>query len=384
MTELDTVRSQVPAIQRGGYFNGGYTGPLCAAARTAADEVTRREYENGRMGRAARAASAAITSRARANVARLLNVPAAGIVLTQHTTDGMNTVVRGLRWQPGDNAVTTRMEHKGAILPFGLLRRRESLQVRAVDVAAQLPTADLVNAIVDAIDERTRLVLLSHVSYVNGSVLPLDEIVAKAARHDCLVVVDGAQSAGVLPLDVPALGVDGYAISGQKWLCGPEGTGGLYLNQRALDRIEQSWVGYNSATSWTTEGDFVPNPDVSRFEVGTRSMAALAGFAAAIDWLLDEVGIQWIADRVYNLAETFRSGLTAADGVQVLTPANHVGLVSFRLPMSPDTLVERLEDDAVMVRSIFGFDCVRASVGFFHSEAEVDDLVRHIAKRAGQ
>jgi len=90
MTELDIVRSQVPAIQRGCYFNGGYTGPLCSAARTAADEVTWRECENGRMGRAARAASAAITSEAQAKVARLLKVPAAGIALTQHTADGMN------------------------------------------------------------------------------------------------------------------------------------------------------------------------------------------------------------------------------------------------------------------------------------------------------
>lgn len=379
MVDLDQIREQLPTVRLGGYFNGGFTGPLSGAARAAIDGVTTREYEQGRMGQANRAAAAAIAEDARCQVARLLRVPERDVALTQHTTDGMNIVANGLRWQPGDNAVTTRMEHKGGILPLGLLRNRAGLEVRAVEVGAERPTAELVQAIVEAIDHRTRLVVVSHVSYVNGAVLPLAEIVAAAARYDCLVLVDGAQAAGVLPLEVPALGVDGYAISGQKWLCGPEGTGALYLSERAADRIEQSWIGYNSVTSWTLDGSYEPNPDVSRYEVGTRSMATLAGFAASIRWLLDDLGIDWIAERGYRLAEQLREGLAKLPGAAMLTPANHVGLISTRLPVAPEEMVQRLEDGGFQLRSIFGYDCLRASVGFFHTEAEIEELLAMIS-----
>jgi L-cysteine/cystine lyase len=373
--DLNRIREQLPIVRLGGYFNGGHTGPLSTAARTAIDEVTAREHGQGRLGRPAVAAKTAIDLEARVQVARLLHVPERDVALTQHTTDGMNIVANGLRWQPGDNAVTTRMEHKGGILPLGLLRRRAGLELRAVEVSDLAPTEELVRALVDAIDSRTRLVVVSHVSYVNGAVLPLAEIVAAATRYDCLVLVDGAQAGGVLPLDVLSLGVDGYAISGQKWLCGPEGTGALYLGERAVDRIEQSWIGHNSVTSWTLDGSYEPNPDVSRYEVGTRSMATLAGFAASIRWLLDDLGIDWIAERAYRLAEQLRTGLAGLPGASVLTPANHVGLVSVRVPVPPEEMVHRLEDRGFQLRSIFGYDCLRASVGFYHTEAEVEALL---------
>ncbi|MGH3533317.1 MAG: aminotransferase class V-fold PLP-dependent enzyme, partial [Pseudonocardiaceae bacterium] len=294
---LATVRADLPAVAAGGYFNSGYTGPLCRAAHQAALATAEREYWVGRMGGHARTERDRIHTEARAAAAALLGAGAGEIALTHHTTDGMNLVAHGVRWQPGDNAVSTRVEHKGGILPLGVLRERHGVEVRAVAWSPGEPLDDLPRRIAEAVDARTRLVVVSHVSYVDGGVIDLAPVVAAARGHGALVAVDGAQSAGVLPIDVAALDVDAYAISGQKWLCGPEGTGALYVHPRCLDRIGQTVVGWASVDTWELDGHFAPNPDATRYEVGTRNLPQIAGFAAAVDWLRTRVGLSWATER---------------------------------------------------------------------------------------
>ncbi len=376
---LDRVRADLPAVRRGGYFNAGYTGPLCAAASEALTDTVRREHEVGRMGPGPREEAHRTLQDARDLVSELLTCDRDGVALMQHTTEGVNAVVLGLPWSPGDNVVTTRIEHKGLLLPLGVLRRRKEVDVRAVQWDPLDPPDELVRQLVGAIDSRTRLVALSHVSYVTGGLIPLDEVIEKAYRHGALILVDGAQTAGVLPIDLTALPVDAYAISGQKWLCGPEGTGALYVGSRALDRIEPTVVGWASVTAWGLDGSFVPNPDATRYEVGTRSRPLVAGFAAAMRWSRDQVGRQWAAERTAALGARVRHGLLSRTPAVLLTRGNHVGLISFRLPVPAEEAVRRLSDRGITVRSIDGYQCVRACVGYFHTEDEVDDLVDHIA-----
>jgi L-cysteine/cystine lyase len=379
---LQALREALPGIVRGGYFNSGYTGALCRPAHEAVGARAEHEYRNGRMGNAHRAEVARILDDARRAVAELIGTVPEQVALTHHTTEAMNIVVHGLDWQPGDNAVTTRIEHKGGVLPLGVLRRRRGVELRAVAWDVLDPMDDLVRRLVEAIDDRTRIVALSHVSYVNGGVVDLAPVVEAAHRHGALVLVDGAQAAGTIPVDVGALGVDAYAVSGQKWLCGPEDTGALYVHPDALDRIAQTYVGWASVTTWDVEGTFAPNPDVSRFEVGTRSVPLIAGFAAAIRWLLDDVGLDWAVGRTYALAELARKELRDRAGAVVLTPGEHAGLVSFRVGAAPDPLVAWLGERGTTVRSIYGYDCVRASIGWFHTEDEVARLVDDVIRGA--
>jgi L-cysteine/cystine lyase len=364
---LDLARADLPAVRRGGYFNSGFTGPLCRPARDAMAATADREWEHGRMG-PGRTEALLAQAEARALVAELIGAPAAEVALTQHTTEGVNAVTLGLPWRPGDNAVTTQIEHKGVLLPLGALRDRHGVEVRPVPWSPRL-----IEDVVAAIDDRTRLVALSHVSYVTGAVLDLAPVVETAHRHGALVLVDGAQSAGVLPVDVAAIGADAYTVSGQKWLCGPEGSGALHVRADALDRIAPAVLGWASVTSFGLDGSYEPNPDSSRFEVGTRSRPVVDGFAAAIRWLRDDVGLPWAYERTYALAERLRSRLTGG-----LTPDEHVGLVTFRPHVPAAVVVAQLAELGSTVRSVPGYDCVRASVGWFHTEAEVDELAAQI------
>lgn len=376
---LERLREALPAVRLGGCFNSGYTGPLCSPAQAAIVAATRREHERGRMGPGPRAEVQQGLQDARGLVAELLHAPVAEVALTQHTTEGVNTVVLGLPWRPGDNVVSTRIEHKGVLLPLGVLRARHGVDVRAVGWDPAEPMRALTRRLVEAIDGRTRLVALSHVSYVNGAVLDLAPVIDAAHRHGALVLIDGAQSVGVLPVDLRELDADAYTVSGQKWLCGPEGTGALLVRTAALDRIAPTVVGWASVDTWELDGSFVPNPDASRYEVGTRSRPLVAGFAAALRWLRDDVGLPWAARRTAGLADRLRDRLPAA-GAVVLTPDEHAGLVSFRLPLPPEELVRRLAGRGTTVRSIAGYDCVRASVGWFHTEDEIDELAGQVAE----
>ncbi|MGH4024420.1 MAG: aminotransferase class V-fold PLP-dependent enzyme [Pseudonocardiaceae bacterium] len=376
---LATLRADLPAVTAGGYFNSGYTGPLCRAAHQAALATAEREYWIGRMGGHARTERERVHTEARAVAAGLLGAGPGEIALTHHTTDGMNLVAHGVAWRPGDNVVSTRVEHKGGILPLGVLRERHGVQVRAVAWSPGEPPGELPRRIAEAVDARTRLVVVSHASYVDGGVLDLVPVVTAAHRRGALVAVDGAQSAGVLPIDVAALDVDAYAISGQKWLCGPEGSGALYVHPRCLDRIGQTVVGWASVDAWELDGHFTPNPDATRYEVGTRNLAQIAGFAAAVDWLRTRVGLPWAAARTAALAEQAREQLCRVPGVTVLTPRRHTGLVTLRTPLPADELVRRMAARGCTVRSIQGYECVRASIGFFHTEEEVAALVEALS-----
>lgn len=380
---LADVRAALPVVAAGGYFNSGYTGPLCRAAHEAVITTSGREFSTGRMGAAARAIREDVHGRARMLVARLLGASGPHeIALTHHTTDGMNIVAHGLDWRPGDNAVTTRVEHKGGLLPLGVLRDRRGVDLRTVGWAPGEPHRDLPRRLCEAIDARTRLVVLSHVSYVDGGVLDLAPVIETAHRHGAFVAVDGAQSAGVLPIDVRVLDADAYAVSGQKWLCGPEGTGALYLHPRGLDRIAQTYVGWASVDTWELDGHFTPNADVTRFEVGTRGLPQIAGFGAALGWHLDEVGTAWAAKRTADLAEEARQTLIGRPGLTVLTPDDHTGLLSVRTEAPAEEVVRRMAERGFTVRTIQGYDCVRACVGFFHTADEVAEMTRNLIDAA--
>ncbi|HEY1618839.1 MAG TPA: aminotransferase class V-fold PLP-dependent enzyme [Streptosporangiaceae bacterium] len=371
---LARIRASLPVVTAGGYFNGGYTGPLCAAAHEAAAAVGEREFLAGRMSGDAKAEQLATHARARELAAGLLGAGPGQVALTHHTTDGMNIVAHGLSWRPGDNAVTTLVEHKGGILPLGVLRDRHGVEVRTVAWQPGDPLDELPRQLAAAVDGRTRLVVVSHVGWVDGGILDLGPVTEAARRHGALVAVDGAQSAGVLPIDVTELDADAYAISGQKWLCGPEGSGALYVRPRCLDRIAQTVVGWNSVDTWERDGRFVPNPDVTRFEVGTRSLAEVAGLAAAIRWHRDEAGAAWAAERTAALADQARAALAGRGAITVLTPPAHTGLLSLRTSLPPEEMVKRMAERGYTIRAIAGYACIRASIGYFHTEDEVAAL----------
>ena len=158
------------------------------------------------------------------------------------TSDGIDCALWGVDWREGDELVTTNMERIGGLGAAYVLS--EQFRVK-VHFASFHGADDALAAVQAQMSPKTKVIAISHVLWPNGAVLPLAEISELAHRQGALVIVDGAQvTVGAVPLDVKALGVDAYAGPGQKWLCGPGGTGGLYVSRDALDRMRSSFAAY--------------------------------------------------------------------------------------------------------------------------------------------
>jgi selenocysteine lyase/cysteine desulfurase len=289
-------------------------------------------------------------------LASLLGCDLDEISLTHSTTDGVNVVLGGLGLKQGDEVLTSDEEHPGLLAPLAALARR-GIAVR------QAPFAELAAAITP----QTKLVAASHVSWVNGRLVD-----AHALRESGVpFLLDGAQGIGAVPVDVRELGCDFYAASGQKWLCGPDGTGCLYVRRERLDDITPGWYGYPTVED---PGDPLASP---LKEGGTRlDLGLLAGHSGA--WalasieFLESAGWDWVhkraADQAVRLAE-----MLAERGLEV-APRDRTTLVSWR-DEDCEAASARLSESGVIVRFLPGRGLVRASVGAWNDEHDLERLV---------
>ncbi|MFO0663990.1 MAG: aminotransferase class V-fold PLP-dependent enzyme [Polyangiaceae bacterium] len=362
--DVELARSALPSTQQNAYFNAGTFGPLPRAAHEAMVAHSESSLLRGRIGHDALHAWLDEMDEVRAAFGASLGVPSTELALNHCTTDGVNTVLWGLRWKAGDEVLTTTQEHPGLTAPLEEVARVWGVTVRAVDP----------KSLAESIRPETRLVAVSHVLWTNGDVLPLADIAAAARKSGVPVLVDGAQSTGAIPVDLHATGVDFYTVSGQKWFCGPSGTGALWVHPRALASLGTPWPWYLSKdrfaqpmAEWTT---------TRRLDASTLSMTSLAGIRAALLWHKTQVEAGAL-DAAMEKAILLRANLAALPNVRVVSVERASTIVSFTLEgVAASIAATRLEDAGVLVRSIPGTEYVRASVGFWNDEHDIERLVQ--------
>lgn len=298
-----------------------------AAMHEAIDEVMARGVsEYGRFFAARNAAREA--------AARLLGAEPADVALVGNTSEGIQTVADGLEWRPGDEVVVFDGDFPANVHPWRRLRRH-GVVLRWVPMRGGGYDLEDVAA---ALGPATRLVAVSHVNFVTGFRIDLDEVCRLAHAVGALVCVDAVQSFGVLPLSVAITPVDFVAAAGHKWLCAPPGTGLLYCRPSRLELLTGArfgWTGYTGGADVLHRGaghlhyDLEPLPDARRFEGGMPNLLGLVGLAAALAELA-EIGQAEVAARIEALTGRLREGL-AERGYTVLSPGGDAwsGIVSF-------------------------------------------------------
>jgi L-cysteine/cystine lyase len=379
-SRLQGIRADLPATEAFAYLNTGTAGPLPRPSAEVLRAEVQAELEQGRIVQAGFERLMTAIEDLRAAFARLLGADADEIALTHHTTEGMNIATWGLNWQPGDEILVTNLEHEGALLPAYVAARRLGVDVRVAD----LGLGDDPEAVLAALDAnltpRTRLLSISHVSWSTGACLPLAEIVELAHRKGTLVAVDGAQSAGAIPIDVHALGVDFYAIPGQKWLCGPEGMGAFYVRRDRISLLRPTYVGFFSLRdpeSWTLSGDVLFADGAKRYEIGSLFRPGLHAMLASLTWISEKAGWEWAFKRIQELAGEARELLATLPGATVYTPPTHAGLVSFTVEgLDPLATVEALSAQGIVIRAVpfRGGYALRVSTGFYNTCEELARL----------
>jgi L-cysteine/cystine lyase len=356
---FEEARALFPVLGRLAYLNAGTFGPLARATSDAVAEQLERDLERGRSGKAYIDDAVAARSRVRDLLADLVATTPEHISLTASTTDGCNIVLSGLGLEPEDEIVTTDSEHFGLAGP--VFASGATVRVARVQ---DLGPDEMLEAILAEVTPRTRLLAVSHVLWTTGIVL---DVHALKERTGLPIVVDGAQSIGAIPVEVGAL--DYYTVSGQKWLCGPESTGALYVAD--VETLRVARPAYWAQESFEPGGRYVPRAGAQRFDPGWISIASLKGLATALDLAPD-----WRYDRIGEMAARCREAL--AEHVQVVTPPGQAGLVTFEPDGDPEQIAARLFEQGIVLRNLPGTPWLRASCGWWTSDEDVTRLAAQL------
>src|SRR5262249_30969295 len=266
----DEVRALFPVLRRFAYLNAGTFGPLSQTTIDAMEERNRFDHELGRGGKRWDDSIFELRALVREAGATTIAAPPDRVALPSSTTEGCNIVPSGVGLQPGDEVVTTDSEHPGLLLPL----HASGATVRVAEVTTR-PTREALETILAHVTPKTRMLALSHVLWTTGQVMPVHDLRRESGLP---VLVDGAQSVGAIPVDVREL--DFYTVSCQKWLCGPEPTGALYV--RDPERLRVALPTFLSQQKIEPDGSFVPKDGALRFDFGWIATPSLAGLEAAI------------------------------------------------------------------------------------------------------
>jgi selenocysteine lyase/cysteine desulfurase len=359
IVEPSGLRNQFPVLERVAYLNAGTDGPLSVRAATAARAELERELAQGRaMAHFERRTE--LTGALRQAYARALRADPADVSLTTCTTEGMGQVVMGLDLRPGDELLTSDEEHPGLL--GALAAARDILGASVREVPLEL--------IAEEVGPATRLVACSHVGWVSGSLAP-----AELGDLDVPVLLDGAQGLGAIDVDVSKLGCDAYAGAGQKWMCGPDGSGALWSTPELRERLAVSRRGYGNLDEANDGLAAGLHEDGRRFDAPALSAESLACSLGAAE-VLEEFGWPAVWERARALARRLAEML--AEHGREPAPRGDTTLVSFA---SEDPAAERelLASRGVLVRNIPGRPWLRASVGAWNDEGDLERLVGSLA-----
>jgi L-cysteine/cystine lyase len=372
--KLAAVRAALPSLGAGIQLNTGSAGPIPAEVAAALAELEAYERDIGRATFDYYLDAVQRMDEARAGVAAVIGGELAEVALTHATTDGMNLGTWAIDWRAGDRAVTSTHEHPAGLGPLYTLRDRLGIELAFADIEGDTADDEIVAAFDRLINTGTRLVSLSHVLWSTGMVMPVARIAAIARSRGAAVIVDGAQAAGAMPVNVHDLGIDMYALPGQKWLLGPEGTGALWVGREFLPSAKTTFAGHFSWADSDSRGAYEAHPDARRFEASNYHRPSVLGLARSIGWLTMYVGLDFVYRRGMALARQAADDLAAIDGVTLLTPRDRMAtLISFRIDgwAAQAALDELAARTFAIARTLPLVDALRISVGFWTSEEEL-------------
>ena len=398
MRDWAQVRADFPILERtvNGkplvYFDNANTAQKPQAVIEAVDDFYRRH--NANVSRAVHALGTEATEAyegSRATLARLLNVPADEVVLCSGTTFAINLVAYS--WalpnlKPGDVMLVSRMEHHANLVPWQLVAQRTGATIRVAEITPE-GTLDL-DALYRAMTPEVKLLAVTHVSNVLGTVNPVREICREARKRGIVTVVDGSQAAPHRRIDISAIGCDFYAVTGHK-MCGPTGTGALWARREHLQAMPPFLGGGEMIKEVSFDGTVFNDPP-HKFEAGTPNIAGFVGLGTAVDYL-QGIGLERIEAREAELLAHFTEELQRIDGLRIFGSApDKAAVVSFVVEGAhAHDLATLLDLEGVAVRS--GQHCAhpllqyygvgatcRASLAFYNTHEEIERFVAALVK----
>jgi len=375
--EIESIRAEIPATSSLLYLNTGWQGPPPRPVIAAVQETFALEAA-APTAPPTNAKRLEVCRKARRALADLIHATPEEVSLQQNTTEGINIVVSGLGLKPGDEVITCSLEHSSVAVPFYYSRERYGVTAKIVQLSARDSDADILARFEETLTPATRLVVLSHVTYGSGQLLPIRDICRLAHARGAYLLLDAAQSVGQMPVHVRELGCDFCAFPGHKWLLGPAATGALYVRRDLIQRLEPPKVAHHAADYYDLKGEFRPKVDViEKFELTTVSVPLMAGLTAAVEFV-QGIGLEAVWERALHLARYATASLARIPDVRLVSPEKEEtvasGLVSFSLAGVPPEVVTAClwERGRIVARTVPDASCTRLSLHVFNTETEVD------------
>lgn len=379
---IPSIRHNYPSLSTSHHFNCGGIAPLSNEVGAEMLRVPRYIIESGPAPLLAHDEAFLGIDAARATMARLMGADTDEIAFTTQFSTAINILTEGLHWETGQEVIVTDQEHPAMLIPLMNTVKRHGLIVHRIPWSHD--QQQMLDAFLQVLSPKTRLVAMSHVTTDSGAILPVEEITRHAHQAGALVLFDGAHSMGQLPVDVHSLGCDFYAIVGYKWLMGPYPTAMLYVRRDRLHDIEVSWSGSYSTTGATVTlgpDEIEWRPGMARFEYGARVYSwdtAMALGAAGVE----KLGLDKVLAHERMLGRRFHDGLAAIPGISIQSPTPEMGTGINCLSldgMNGVELSQRLRDDYQIVQrpALWG-KSIRISLASFIENDDVDYLLNAI------
>ncbi|HEY5665983.1 MAG TPA: aminotransferase class V-fold PLP-dependent enzyme [Gammaproteobacteria bacterium] len=351
-SKVKLARSIFPVVDELAYFDTASVGPV---SRIYADALARCTEEDLRTGRAREFRWERIgeaRERIRCELATVLGASPGEIELTRGTTAAIRTLLARYPWETGDEIVSTQLEFPPCREALDELAARGNVGLQIAEVPED--DAESLAWLARCVTPHTRLIVFSGVAYATGQRLPVEQIAKFASARGIRTLIDGAQLVGAGELDLARTPIDYAAMPVQKWLCGPEGLGALFVRAGAID--------------WT------------RLDRVTHGWPVLEAAADHLEWLRENLGWSWVRERTTKLAGYARATLAETGRAFLATPESHAGLVSIRCEGGAfKQLAERLASQGIVVRERPDIDLLRISTAFFTTEHEINRFVAAVS-----
>ena len=385
------MRELCPALLNKTYFNYGGQGPLPTPSLEAIQASWRRIQELGPFTTDVWPFIGAEVSSTRRRLAELCGVAPHRLALSENVTSGCVLPLWGLPFVAGDRLLISDCEHPGVVAACVELARREDLVIDTLPVQqlrGDQPSTDagVMDALEQGLTPRTRLVVLSHLLWNTGQIMPITAVAERLALHpqSPYLLADAAQSFGQIPVQQAAAAADIYAFTGHKWACGPEGLGGVALSERMLEQGQPTVIGWRSLQDESKADLSSSDPfhhDSRRFEVATSCVPLMAGLRCSLDLLEQEGSSEARLGRILQLSRDLWGTLEQLPGVSPLLevpPAS--GLVSFQLSKGPacGEVVKQLGSQGLWIRDLADPACLRACTHVTTGGKEIETLVEAI------
>ncbi len=380
--EFGAFRALLPATEHCAYLNTAGSGPMALPVHDAIEGFYDRLTFLGQINTDVYDESNRHMERARKTIAGFIGAEPGEVFYTRCIAEGINTLLYMINWRPGDEVIITEKENPASILPFINSKERFGLKIKKIKIGKT--QEEILEELSSKITGKTRLLMLSHVTHTDGTLLPAKQICEIARKKGILSAFDGAQACGALPVNVKEIGCDFYFYSCHKWLLGPEGAAAAYVKGDLIEKMPPPFAGVGTQSSFDIVNDTISYAaGAKRYEFGGRHRALYFGFESAVK-LSEEIGVNNAYERSMELFRYLCSRLEAVPGIEILSPADErlrSAILSFRIPgLDHRAMVkeawkrERIIIQWRVLNLATKEEGIRVSLAWFVTENELDKL----------